>query len=759
MNIKDTTQAEFIADSTVLVKPIRIASNTASSGSSELASGILPSLKKLVSLMFPSDTSAVNDPDPASYKSDPSETEIQTHVKLPDPRTVSLVQNQKAISYLIRFLPIRGKFDPAKAKALGIKPGTDFRKLTQGTTVYNDKNEPVEPHQVIEPSKHFSKALVLDLPNVTYLHSALERTEWFDKSEELGEESIGVVYHFLGDDIDLALDSFQALLKKFPPSCKHIVSHSKHDQDVLVFRSASSNLLKLKSLQNDCYNLPYVAGTHEDLSYDGVFRLHLQQEVVITPEGITQQYREESNEMWEGIYDSIASENSFALPEKSQLLSAEPIPLSSHESNLREQVQVYTLGTGSALPSIHRNVISTLVRVPYLLNGSIHYRTIILDGGENTIGSIHRMFGSMDGSRIEQVFQEMSLIHLSHLHADHHLGLVSIINEWFKHNRSPSKKLYLVIPWQYDHFIKEWYNIESYFLDEVDINRVQYLSCEEFLRDRVPEYKQFTMREFEQSFDRKDLKRQIPRDTLPPRKVDIIEQLYDELKISKISTARAIHCYWSYSISLDFKLDDTQSFKISYSGDTRPNPRFVEIGHSSDLLIHESSLDHKLIEEALAKKHSTMIEAIQMSKLMNCGHVILTHFSTRYAGSANFLLDLESLEELSEDLKDYLRSTNATPNIFDYGQRLNMSVKEFKDIVICFAFDMMVVNIKNMADQRSKIKNILEIFDNEAIDDQGDTESKESKNAKKKEEKQELKRLQRLALNGNKKRRVDGEED
>ena len=757
MNIKDTTTAEFIADSTVLVKPIR----TASSRQSEVPAtplGIVPSLKKLMSLMFPSDTSAVNDPDPASYKSDPSETEIHTHVKLPDPHALSLVQNQLAINYLIRFLPIRGKFDPVKAKALGIKPGIDFRKLTQGSTVYNESGEPVYPEQVIEPSKHFSKALILDIPDPSYLHTAINTNDWFEKNEEVGEETIGIVYHFLGDDIDIGLEAYRDLLQKFPSNCKHIVSHSKFDKDVLVFKSAAENLLKLKSLQSECYNLPYVADSNQSIPLEGIFRLHQQQQVVVKPDEITNNYRQDLNETWESIYDSVSTQGSFRLPEKSQLLSSEPIPFNSSNTSLRDKVQVYTLGTGSALPSIPRNVISTLVRIPYSLGDKVEFRTMILDGGENTLGTINRMFRHGDGSKLQQIFLELSLIHLSHLHADHHLGLVSIINEWFKHNKSTAKKLYLILPWQYNHFLSEWYRLEEYFSADVDINRLKYLSCEEFLRDRAPEYKQFSIQEFEEQFDRKDLKKLIAKEPLAPRSTALIEELYAELKLVKVSTVRAIHCYWSYSISLEFKLDPTETFKISYSGDTRPNPKFVDIGYSSDLLIHESSLDHELIEEALAKKHSTMIEAIEMSRLMNCGHVILTHFSTRYCGSANFVSDQASLENLSEQLRNYLLSTGATPNIFEYGLRSERPTKSFEDVVVCFAFDMMVVNLRSMAKQKDSIKEIMEIFQSDEPEADGENQPKGAKEAKKKEEKQELKRLQRLALSSQKKRRVNDEE-
>lgn len=754
MNIKDTTDSEFIADSTMVVMPIRIHSDNQTKTRNGV-SGSVSTLKKLMSMMFPSDTSAVNDPDPASYKSDPSETEIQTHVELPDPGMLNLVQDQPAVSYLIRFMPIRGKFDPAKAKALGIKPGYDYRALTQGSVVYNAEGVAVHPHQVIEPSKHFEKALIMDIPNASYLHATLQSNDFFEKNNETGEENIGVVYHFLGDDVNFELETYKSLLDKFPVSCKHIISHPKLGKDVVVFKKAAENLIKLKSLQQECFNLPFLCDEQESTPPGGAYRLHMQQQVVVSPEEIVHEYSMDAIENCGDLYDAIATPGNFELPEKAGFLALKPVPLSSPHDALRDQVQVYTLGTGSALPSIYRNVISTLLRVPYSRDGQVEFRSIILDGGENTLGAMSRIFGHGQEGKIQEIFEELSLIHLSHLHADHHLGLVSIINEWFKYNSKSEKKLYLITPWQYNNFLLEWYRLESHFLENVDIGRIRYLSCEEFLRDRTQEYKQLSIQEFEESFDRNETRRQIPKRALSPRKAEMIDELYRDLKLSKVNTCKAIHCFWAYSISLEFQLDLEQTFKVSYSGDTRPNPRFVEIGYGSDLLIHESTLDHQLIEEALAKKHSTMIEAIEMSRIMNCGHLILTHFSTRYSGSANFLLEQDTLEKFALSLRGYLHRTGATPNIFDEGLRSSQSVRSFSDIVVCFAFDMMIVTLRTMAQQKDYIGKILEIFQG---DEDEDELARAARDAKKKEEKQEEKRLQRLALSGQKKRRVDANE-
>ena len=78
--------------------------------------------------------------------------------------------------------------------------------------------------------------------------------------------------------------------------------------------------------------------------------------------------------------------------------------------------------------------------------------------------------------------------------------------------------------------------------------------------------------------------------------------MYDSIGLNSIATVRALHCAWAYSSIFDFKLNNRgETFKVSFSGDTRPNPKFSRCGYDSDLLIHEASMDGNWIEEAIAK--------------------------------------------------------------------------------------------------------------------------------------------------------------
>ena len=94
----------------------------------------------------------------------------------------------------------------------------------------------------------------------------------------------------------------------------------------------------------------------------------------------------------------------------------------SAERFVGDDIVVTTLGTGSALPSKHRNVSSTHLDIPGMGG-------ILLDAGEGTVGQLRRRFGP-DGVR--NVYLQLKMVFISHMHADHHFGLQALLEDRFK---------------------------------------------------------------------------------------------------------------------------------------------------------------------------------------------------------------------------------------------------------------------------------------------------------------------------------------
>lgn len=67
-----------------------------------------------------------------------------------------------------------------------------------------------------------------------------------------------------------------------------------------------------------------------------------------------------------------------------------------------------------------------------------------------------------------------------------------------------------------------------------------------------------------------------------------------------------------------------------------PSTDLLELGMDSNLLIHEATMEDELLHEAVAKKHSTTSQAIDIGLKMRAKFIFLTHFSQRYAKLPRF---------------------------------------------------------------------------------------------------------------------------
>lgn len=239
--------------------------------------------------------------------------------------------------------------------------------------------------------------------------------------------------------------------------------------------------------------------------------------------------------------------------------------------------------------------------------------------------------------------------------------------------------MYIVTPWQYNKFVNEWLQLEEPHL----LSKLRYVSCEHLINDS------FLRREtkpldLDQYLDvvgsdaRK--RRKLETDTNSSfRQVEDIKAMFRGLNIAGFQTCRAKHCNWAYSNSISFYMSSTSRklFKLSYSGDTRPNiEKFSkEIGYRSDLLIHEATLDNELIEDAIKKRHCTINEAIEVSNEMKAEKLILTHFSQRY------------------------------PKAPQIDNNILVEAKEY-----CFAFDGMIVDFEKLGEQKSIFSQLNKAF-------------------------------------------------
>lgn len=74
----------------------------------------------------------------------------------------------------------------------------------------------------------------------------------------------------------------------------------------------------------------------------------------------------------------------------------------------------------------------------------------------------------------------------------------------------------------------------------------------------------------------------------------------------------------------------SEDFKLTFSGDTLPCEALVQLARDSTVLIHEATLEDVMELSAATKSHSTISQAIEIGEKANAKYTILTHFSQRY---------------------------------------------------------------------------------------------------------------------------------
>ncbi|KAI3402608.2 hypothetical protein KGF56_004700 [Candida oxycetoniae] len=698
-----SSQQPIVANDEVVITPIQISPRNYQKPESQESKrdekAISRKLKKLASLMFPRDTSGVNSRDPESYKSDPTQSQLHTNVSLDGIPAVA--HAQKSISYSISIVPIRGKFDVKKAQELGVKPGPLFKELTMGNSVLNDKGETIDPSLVVGPDKVYPKILFIDIPSTDYYENTINSTKWFEI------DNVGLVYHFIGDEVSFNMKEYKSrFIDKFPQKCHHYISHKSLSNNVIMNQSFATFHLTSKGIMNENFNL-INSEDFKKLSGERIDRLHSMQQVVVNENGAqlsnnTSSLKTSNEQLFNDEVKKLDLPTSFEEMKKCKFDLFDE----SNIGNLKDSVHICTPGTGSALPSVLRNVLSNLLRIPFAKDGKVFYRAVLFDVGENTMGSMLRNFGHNNGQDLKIIFKELCLIYLSHLHADHHLGMVSIVSKWFETNKDENSNLYLIVPWQFITFIKDWYKLEGKYNNFIDLSRLKMFSCEDFTcGTRYGDYSTFSLDEFEAKLDSKNLE---PHD-FSAKKVlrksvdrEFINQMFEACGLVSIQCVRALHCPWSYSSTFKFKQSENETFTVSFSGDTRPNPLFATIGKGSDLLIHEASLDTQWLDEAIAKKHSTMIEAVAVCKMMDCPKLILTHFSTRY-GYSNNCVEKKYLQSTAQITERMLREAKV-PNIFSNGDY------SFENIDICYAYDLMNIRYRDLHKQEQKWPLMASLF-------------------------------------------------
>ncbi|KAM0562048.1 hypothetical protein ACHAPJ_002491 [Fusarium lateritium] len=536
---------------------------------------------KLYKGPWPGDSEEVTDSDETVWVFPEEEAQVDrsadlinvTHRPLPP-----TIYSQTSMCYIAKCHDRRGKFNPTKARELGVHQ-TDFKYLTMGKNVETKDGATVTPDMVLGETQPGNGFIVADIESRDFLDSFMDRSEW--SNPELMSNIVSV-YWILGPGI-----ADDARIHKFieeHPKMKHIFCSKDTCPNMISLAGPGELQTKLRRIDPDRYGL---------LKYDNAIKgpmpsgSQVQSGRIGDKTSLMPKLRFDDGTI--APFPDLAkaaqsvSKKILDLARKAREQTSDPEFLKKLEEDEKDipsrDAEIIALGTGSSIPGKYRNVSATLIRVPGIGN-------YLLDVGEGTLGQIRRLFGEEETGNI---LRDMRCIVISHLHADHHIGAPNFIKAWYNHTLEDSNaKLAVSCISRYRSLLEEVSQVE-----DIGFHRLHFPNCTD------------------------------KHDKLNTGRLELQD---NDFGLKSITRVPVPHCWLSFGTEIEL----TSGLRIAYSGDCRPSDDFARECEGAHLLIHECTFDDDMLSHAKKKKHSTMGEALGVARKMKARRTLLTHFSQRY---------------------------------------------------------------------------------------------------------------------------------
>ena len=279
--------------------------------------------------------------------------------------------------------------------------------------------------------------------------------------------------------------------------------------------------------------------------------------------------------------------------------------------------EVTILGCGSATPSLLRNPSAQLL--------NIAGHSFLIDCGEGT--QIQLRKNNIKIQRISHVF-------ISHLHGDHYLGLLGLLQTM--HLLGRKTKLTLVCPPE----LKEIIDLQNKYSQTTIVYEIDYIftnprETEKVWEDDKVEVHTFPLRHRINCtgflFKEKAHPKNISKEKLKDHKVSLseINKLrlgLDALDENGKAVANAL-----------LTLPAGQQRSYAYCSDTNYFEAIITHVKGIDLLYHEATFLEAELERAKKTFHSTASQAATIAQKAGVRQLLLGHFSARYANTDGFI--------------------------------------------------------------------------------------------------------------------------
>ena len=311
----------------------------------------------------------------------------------------------------------------------------------------------------------------------------------------------------------------------------------------------------------------------------------------------------------EAVREELKKERPQALEEiekaralQSSSVAADLPPAVAHASP--DDLAITFLGTGAAIPSKYRNVTGIFIDMPS------KNAAMLADCGEGSLGQLHRRHGAQGAI---DAIKRLKLVWISHIHADHHVGLPAVLALRTKLLGPECEPLLVVGPRPLRRALVSYASLEPM--------RFRFVEAAHTTAEA-------TAAAAAAAADGGGLVIENEPAAVPAEVQSALDAAKQALGISRVESVRVVHCAHSYGLLLESSGE--HPWKLVFSGDTRPCEAIVDAAMGATLLIHEATFDDSMLEEAIGKKHCTTKEAVETGVAAGVYRTLLTHFSQRY---------------------------------------------------------------------------------------------------------------------------------
>lgn len=589
-----------------------------------------------------------------------------------------------SVIYVCELPEIQGKFDPEKAKALGLRAGPKYRELQNGKSVQSDHLKiMVHPSDVMDPPIPGPIVLLVDCPTASHLQNLLSvdslNIYYKDISGNPSEKNrvVNCVIHLSPSSVTSS-PTYQIWMKRFGDTQHIMAGHESKNIEIPVLKSSARIAARLNYLCPRFFPAPgfwslgsidNVAsssnssseGPQATISAENLLKFNLRPYANLGldrscipastgPAQIIDELRAEIPEVDDAVQQvrqlldcpmevngEMSLQNNKSVMEEPWFDDLGP-PRCLHNIT-REDLEIVLLGTGSSQPSKYRNVTSIYINL-FSKGG------LLFDCGEGTLGQLKRRFG-IEGA--DNAVRSLRCIWISHIHADHHTGLARILalrRDLLK--GTPHEPLLVVGPGQLMRFLNAYQRLEELDMQYLDCRHTTQTSWDSFEGSLDSNMESSSLTSSGSNVDTTLFAKGSPMQSYWKRpsspagnaasleRLTLLKKVLQDAGLDTLISFPVVHCPQAFGIALkagdriNSEGEAIPGWKIVYSGDTRPCQELIEASRGATVLIHEATFEDAMVDEAVARNHSTTKEAIEVGEAAGVYRIVLTHFSQRY---------------------------------------------------------------------------------------------------------------------------------